>query len=188
MPTPSLFQLFKSFFALGFVAFGSGMVALVHQLVVEEKKWLSEEDFRDAVTFSELAPGPFTVHVVMYLGYHLRKWPGLLLATLGFSLPSLFFVVLVAITYKDWLFQIPSLRYFMSGVWAAIFASMISTIIRVGKSTFKEPLLVGFAVLSLAAILVFKPSFVLLIFGSGFIYMLGSILLTWKQKRKGACE
>jgi len=166
----SLIQIAKDFLLMGLVSFGPGMFAIIYQRLVVEKEWLSEEEFKDGVTFSELAPGPFTLHVVMYIGYHLRKFPGLLVATLAFSLPSILLVLLIASLHHFFLNQIPGMGAFIIGVWAAILASMISTILRIGKEVFRSPILISLAVASLAGVLFFEMNFILLILMGGALY------------------
>ncbi len=167
---PSLWSLFKSFFILGTISFGAGMFAVIHQLVVEDNHWLTEEEFRDVVMYSELAPGPFTVHVVMYIGYHLLGWRGLITCTLAFCLPSVLIILIVVGFFSDWIKAIPGKKYFMMGVWASILASMVSTVIRIGQIVFK-PFLVLLILLNLALVIFYKMDFAVLVVFTGLIYV-----------------
>lgn len=167
---PTILNLFKSFFVLGTISFGAGMFAVIHQLVVEDNHWLTEEEFRDVVMYSELAPGPFTVHVVMYIGYHLHGWLGLLTCTLAFCLPSVLIILVVVSFFSDWIKAIPGKKYFMMGVWASILASMVSTVIRIGQIVFK-PFLILLILLNLALVIFYKMDFAVLVVFTGLIYV-----------------
>ena len=168
--------LVQNFFLLGIIAFGPGMFSLIHQRVVEQKKWMSEDDFREAITFGELAPGPFTIHVVMYVGYFLKGFWGLILTTLAFVLPSLIIVILIAMSLNTVMKSVPGVEYFLIGVSGVILASMISTIIRVGEAVLKQPPLLMISVFAVAGIYFLKLNFIMLVAGSGLAYMAYMIL------------
>jgi chromate transporter len=101
-PVYSLRQLVQYFFYLGYAGFG-GPVALVgymHRDLVEERKWISEEEYRDGLALAQLAPGPLAAQLGIYLGYVHYKVLGATLCGLAFVLPSffmgrLFFMALV---------------------------------------------------------------------------------------------
>lgn len=169
--SPTYRSLYWNFFLLGIIAFGPGMFALIHQRAVEQKKWLSEDDFREAVTFGELAPGPFTLHVVMYVGYFLKGFWGLLGATVCFSLPSMIAVVILATSFREYISTISGLEYFLIGVLAAILASMVSTVIRLCKGIPWTWPLVGLVLVSLMAIYLLKLNFIILILTVGLLYV-----------------
>lgn len=169
-----LTKLACDFFLMGLVTFGAGMFALIYQRIVHQKQWMSEEDFRAGITYAELAPGPFTLHVVMYIGYHLRGLAGLLLATLAFSLPSIILVVMIALAHRFFLQYVPGLEGFILGVWAAIFAMMLSTILTVGKEIFRSAPLSLVMIGAFAATYFLNVSFFVLIVACGLIVWSGS--------------
>ncbi len=171
MPSPTLFQLAGNFLVMGLVSFGPGMFSLIYQRVVQEKQWMSKQEFEDGLTFSELAPGPFTLHVVMYVGYHLRGLKGLLITTIFFSLPSIILVLLIAWLNQFVLQKLPSFPAFVSGIWAAIFAAMLSTLLRIGKDVLRKPLLMALGAAAFGSIYFFKLSFFVLILASGVFYV-----------------
>src|SRR6478609_4485293 len=94
-PSYSLAQLTKYFLKLGTTGFG-GPVALVgymHRDLVEEKKWISEEQYKDGLALAQLAPGPLAAQLGIYLGYVDYKIAGATLAGIAFVLPSFVMVV-----------------------------------------------------------------------------------------------
>lgn len=171
---------------LGLISFGPGMVALIHQRIVEQKKWMTEQEFREAVTFSELAPGPFTLHVAMYLGYHLHGMAGLIVSFVSFMIPSLIAVGVIALSFQQYITKIPGLPNFLVGVLAAILASMCSTVLRLGEKLFRVPALIVLMCISFVLIYVLKLSFILVILFSGLFYLV--IMIGYQQSRRNHVE
>ena len=98
----SLRQLIWYFFKLGYSGFG-GPVALVeymHRDLVEEKKWISEEDFKEGLALAQLAPGPLAAQLSIYIGFVHYRILGATLTGLAFILPSFIMVVALGMAYK----------------------------------------------------------------------------------------
>src|SRR5919202_5967282 len=94
-PIYTLRQLVQYFFKLGYAGFG-GPVALVgymHRDLVEERGWISEEEYKDGLALAQLAPGPLAAQLGIYLGYVHYRILGATLCGLAFVLPSFFMVV-----------------------------------------------------------------------------------------------
>src|ERR1044071_6287198 len=101
-PSYTLSNLINYFFKLGYSGFG-GPVALVgymHLDLVEERKWISEEDYKEGLTLAQLAPGPLHAQLGIYLGFVHYRYIGATLAGLAFVLPSFLMVVVLGIFYK----------------------------------------------------------------------------------------
>jgi chromate transporter len=101
-PVYSLRQLTGYFFRLGYSGFG-GPVALVgymHRDLVEQKKWISEEDFKEGLALAQLAPGPLAAQLGIYIGFVHYRVLGATLAGLAFIIPSFLMVVGLGIAYK----------------------------------------------------------------------------------------
>jgi len=109
------------FFKLGYSGFG-GPVALVgymHRDLVEERRWISEEEYKDGLALAQLAPGPLAAQLSIYLGYVHYRLLGATLAGIAFVLPSFFMVVALGIAYK--LFGgLPWMQAVFYGVGAAV--------------------------------------------------------------------
>src|SRR5215210_5527169 len=98
----TLKQLIVYFFKLGYSGFG-GPVALVGYMyrdLVEQKKWISEEEYKDGLALAQLAPGPLAAQLCIYIGYVDFKLMGATLCGLAFVLPSFVMVVIIGIAYK----------------------------------------------------------------------------------------
>jgi chromate transporter len=117
----SLRELVMYFFKLGYSGFG-GPVALVgymHRDLVEERKWISEEEYKDGLALAQLAPGPLAAQLSIYLGYVDYKILGATLAGVAFVIPSFVMVVLIGIAYKMF-GGLPWMQAIFYGVGAAV--------------------------------------------------------------------
>lgn len=98
----SLQQLVLYFLKIGTTGFG-GPVALVgymHKDLVEDRKWISEEDFKQGLALAQLAPGPLAAQLCIYLGFVHYRLIGATLVGLAFVIPSFIMVVLLGMAYK----------------------------------------------------------------------------------------
>ncbi len=180
-PTYTLNQLVLYFLKLGYSGFG-GPVALVgymHRDLVEERKWISEEDYKEGLTLAQLAPGPLAAQLGMYLGFVHYRYIGATLAGLAFVLPSFLMVVLLGIFYKmfNGLSWVLSVFY---GVGAAVIgiiamSSYKLTTKSIGKfnlESFKSKWLLWLFYLTTLIITFISQTEVLVLFlAAGIIYM-----------------
>ncbi len=127
-PTPSysLSALIKYFLKLGSTGFG-GPVALVgymHKDLVENKTWISEDEYKQGLALAQLAPGPLAAQLSIYLGYVHYRIIGATLTGIAFILPSFIMVVLLGIAYK--LFGgLPWMNAVFYGVGAAVIGIIV---------------------------------------------------------------
>lgn len=101
MPPPSLSALSRYFLRLGTLGFG-GPIALVgamHRDLVEERGWLSEEEYREGMALAQLSPGPLAAQLCFYIGYVRAGWVGAALTGVAFVLPSFLMVVALGWAY-----------------------------------------------------------------------------------------
>ncbi len=126
-PGYSLHQLVIYFLRLGCTGFG-GPVALVgymHRDLVEQRKWITEEEYKEGLTIAQLAPGPLAAQLGIFLGYVHYRIIGATLAGIAFVMPSFLMVVLIGMAYK--LFGgLPWMQAVFYGVGAAVIG-IIST-------------------------------------------------------------
>ena len=121
VPVYNLRQLTGYFFRLGYSGFG-GPVALVgymHRDLVEQKKWISEEDFKEGLALAQLAPGPLAAQLGIYIGFIHYRVLGATLAGLAFIIPSFLMVVGLGIAYKMF-GGLPWMQAIFYGVGAAV--------------------------------------------------------------------
>jgi chromate transporter len=191
-PAYSLAQLTKYFLKLGTVGFG-GPVALVgymHRDLVEEKKWISDEDYKEGLALAQLAPGPLAAQLGIYLGFVHYGVLGATLAGLAFILPSFIMVVLLGIAYKLY-GGLPWMQAVFYGVGAAVIGIIaISTYKLTAKSigkpdrqSIKEKWMLWlFFIIAAAVTVITERENVLLFILAGLIYMLIKARPKWLNK------
>ncbi len=181
-PTYSLSALIKYFLKLGSTGFG-GPVALVgymHKDLVETKKWISEDEYKQGLALAQLAPGPLAAQLGIYLGFVHHRIIGATLAGLAFILPSFIMVVLLGIAYK--LFGgLPWMQAIFYGVGAAVIGIIIIssyklTVKSIGKfniQSFKTNwLLWVFFIVAAVITFITQQENILLFICAGILYML----------------
>ncbi|MCW3092690.1 MAG: chromate transporter [Ferruginibacter sp.] len=126
----SLQELLFYFLKLGAIGFG-GPVALVgymHRDLVERRPWISEEDYREGLALAQLAPGPLTAQLGIYIGFVHYRVLGTTLCGLAFVLPSFYYGSGVGIVYK--IFSgLPWMQAVFYGVGAAVIGIIIMSVI-----------------------------------------------------------
>lgn len=166
MTTPhiSLKQAFLYWLRLGFISFGgpAGQIAIMHQELVVEKRWISEARFLHALNFCMLLPGPEAQQLAIYIGWLMHKTLGGLIAGLLFILPSFFILAGLGVVYMQY-GDLPIMQSVFSGVKPAVVAIVLFAAYRIGTRTLKHPLLTLIATLSFIGILIFKLPFPLIV-------------------------
>lgn len=111
-PNESLFSIFKLFFALGWVSFGgpAAHIGYFRQTFVEKMQWLSDEEYAQMVALSQFLPGPGSSQVGFAVGYQRAGLGGGIMAFLGFTLPSIFLMIALALLSS----QLTESSYFQS--------------------------------------------------------------------------
>ncbi len=172
-PTYSLWQLITYFLKLGSLGFG-GPVALVgymHRDLVENRKWISEADYKEGLALSQLMPGPLAAQLSMYLGYVHYRVIGATLAGIVFVVPS--FLMVVAL---GWAYSLYGGLSWMQAVFYGVGASVIGIIThssyKLTKKTIGKDWLLWLVYLTSAACTIVTESEIVWLF-------LGSGLLVW---------
>jgi chromate transporter len=191
-PGYTLRELMLYFLKLGATGFG-GPVALVnymHRDLVEKRKWISEEDYKEGIALAQLSPGPLATQLGIYLGFVHYRVLGATLAGISFVLPSFIMVVLIGIAYK--LFGgLPWMQAVFYGVGAAVIgiitlSSYKLTTKSVGAFTiesFTKNWMLWLFFIVAAAVTFYTESEELWLFvGAGVLYMLVKAPPAWIKK------
>src|SRR6266404_1842894 len=147
----SLKEMLLYFLKLGSIGFG-GPVALVgymHRDLVEKRKWISEEDYKEGLALAQLAPGPLAAQLAIYLGYVDYKIIGATLAGLAFVLPSFLMVVALGYVYVQF-GGLPWMQSVFYGVGAAVIGIIAISSYKLSKKTLAKDWLLWFIFLGLA--------------------------------------
>ncbi|QWD74883.1 chromate efflux transporter [Polynucleobacter sp. TSB-Sco08W16] len=160
----SLSEALKFWAKLGFISFGgpAGQIAVLHQELVEKRRWISERRFLHALNYCMLLPGPEAQQLVTYIGWLMhRSWGGILAGTL-FVLPSLF--ILIALSWVYLTFgQMPWIAAIFFGIKPAVTAIVLHAAVRIGKRTIHNQALKWIALGSFLAIFILNLSFPIIV-------------------------
>ena len=128
-------QLFWVFFKLGLFTFGGGyaMIANIRELVMEKKRWLTEEELLQVIAIAESTPGPIAINLATYVGYRKRSFLGALAATVGVVLPSLVIIFLISLFLDGFMNN----RY-VAAAFVGIKAAVAFLILRAGWEMLKK--------------------------------------------------
>ena len=176
MADTKLSEVAGVFLKLGFTAFGgpAAHIALMHREVVKDRQWITELHFLDLVGATNLIPGPNSTEMAIHLGYERAGWKGLIVAGLCFILPAVIITGLFAIAYKAY-GQLPELQPFLYGIKPAIIAVILAAIFPLVVKSMRNSELAGIGAMALVLCLCGFNE-ILILFGSGLIYVLFVIL------------
>ena len=157
---PTFKQAFWYWLKLGFISFGgpAGQIAIMHQDLVENRRWISEKRFLHALNYCMLLPGPEAQQLATYIGWLLHKTRGGLMAGILFVLPSLFILMLLSTIYMRF-GDVPAVAGVLYGIKPAVVAIVLFAASRIGARTLTNKLLWGIAIASFIAITVIKIPF-----------------------------
>ncbi|HEY7875269.1 MAG TPA: chromate efflux transporter [Actinomycetota bacterium] len=149
---------------LGFINFGgpAGQIAIMHDELVEKKRWISDNRFLHALNYCMLLPGPEAQQLAIYIGRLLNGTWGGIVAGVFFVLPAFFLILGLSWTYAvhgdiSW---VEAIFY---GLRAAVIAIVLAAVIRVGSKALKSPVAVAIAAGAFVAIFVVKVPFPIII-------------------------
>ncbi|NWK76560.1 chromate efflux transporter [Aquitalea sp. LB_tupeE] len=155
---------------LGFISFGgpAGQIALLHQELVERRRWISERRFLHALNYCMLLPGPEAQQLATYIGWLLHRTPGGIVAGGLFVLPSL--LILIALSWAYLAFgQLGVVAGMFYGIKPAIVAIVLHAALRIGQRALKNRLLWGLALASFIALVGFGLPFPLIVLSAALI-------------------
>src|SRR5215470_780406 len=132
-------SLAKTFFKLGLTGFGGGLAVIAHirRLVVYKNRWMSEEEFLDAVSLAQSLPGANTANAITYIGLKLCGIRGALVSVASFVLPSFLAMLGLAVAY-GYLKNIPDAQRVFQGFNAAVVGLIAATTVRLGQSAMRQ--------------------------------------------------
>src|SRR5438067_3933013 len=168
---PSAFRAALAFWLkLGFISFGgpAGQIAIMHRVLVDEKKWIEESRFLHALNFSVLLPGPEATKLATYVGWLLHGTRGGLAAGILFVLPGALMMLALSILYTLGR-GIPAVEGALFGIKAAVLVIVVEALIRIGRRALKTWLLVGLSGLTFVGIFFLALPFPLIIAGAAII-------------------
>ena len=173
LQAPTFREALLVWLKIGFINFGgpAGQIALMHRILVDEKRWISETRFLHALNYCMLLPGPEAQQLATYVGWLLHKTAGGLVAGLLFVLPGFVLMTLIAIAYVSF-GDLGWMQGLLLGMQAATLAIVIEAVFRVGRKALKHRVLYGVALAAFVAIFAFGVPFPLIILAAGALGLL----------------
>lgn len=176
-----LFSAFLFWLKLGFISFGgpAGQISIMHQELVERRRWISERRFLHALNYCMLLPGPEAQQLATYIGWLMhRTWGGVIAGAL-FVLPSLF--ILIGLSWVYIAFgEVPVVAGLFYGIKPAVTAIVVHAAHRIGSRALKNGWLWAIAAASFVAIFALNLPFPLIVLGAAILGYVGGRLLPTK--------
>ncbi|HXF18632.1 MAG TPA: chromate efflux transporter [Burkholderiales bacterium] len=166
---------------LGFISFGgpAGQIAVMHQELVERRRWISERRFLHALNFCMVLPGPEAQQLATYLGWLMHGTLGGIVAGGLFVLPSLLILVALSWIYMVWE-STPLFAGILYGIKPAVTAIVLFAAWRIGSRALRNAALWGISAAAFVAIYFFQVPFPAIVLAAGMIGLVGGRL--WPQK------
>ena len=160
-----LFDLFWTFCKIGALTFGGGyaMLPLIQREIVENKKWSTEKEILDYYAVGQCTPGVIAVNTATFIGYKLRGIIGGIVATLGVIFPSIVIILLIA-TFLQNFADLAIVQSAFAGIRVAVVALIITTVVKLIKSSIKDYLGVIIAIIAfvISAFIGLSPVYVVI--------------------------
>ncbi len=167
---PSFAELLRVFGKIGLLSFGgpAAQIALMHRMLVEEKKWLDEPTYLSALNFCMLLPGPEAMQLATYAGWRLHGLKGGLAAGLLFVVPGAIVVLALTMIYAAF-GQVPLIQALFAGVKAAVLVIVVEALLRVAKRALKQPAHWVIAGMAFVALFFFAVPFPIVIIAAAIV-------------------
>ncbi|MDC9727279.1 MAG: chromate efflux transporter [Candidatus Thioglobus sp.] len=172
---PSFYQFFIYWLKLGFISFGgpAGQISMMHQELVEKRRWISEHRFLHALNFTMVLPGPEAQQLATYIGWLMFGVRGGIVAGVLFVLPSLF--ILSALT---WIYlsygSVAEVAGILYGIKPAVTAIVLFAAYRIGSKALPNSTLKILAILAFVAIFQFEIAFPYIVLMAALIGFIGA--------------
>jgi chromate transporter len=144
-PPPNLGELFVGMLQVALSAFGGGLSAWSQRIVVEQRRWMTNEQFLTGLTVARLFPGPNQINMAVYIGTQVMGLRGALVALAGMLLVPFTLLMALGVAYF-WLHEIPAIDRVLAGVVAAAAGMALSMGFRILHEYWRDPVAVVLAI------------------------------------------
>ncbi|MGF6174406.1 chromate transporter [Ensifer sp. 4252] len=170
----SLAEAFWVWVRIAALSFGgpAGQIAVMHRILVDEKRWVGEHRFLHALNYCMLLPGPEAQQLAIYIGWLMHRTAGGLIAGILFVLPG--FLAILGLSYVYAAFgNVSLIEGLFFGLKAAVLAVVVQAVFRIGSRALKNRLMIGIAAAAFVAIFFFRVPFPLIILTAGIVGYIG---------------
>src|ERR1700726_4453092 len=164
---PSFGEALGFWFKLGWISFGgtAAHIAIMHDYLVEKKRWISNASFLHALSHCMLLPGPEAQQLAIYIGWKLHGKRGGIIAGTLFVLPSMFILLALSVVYVRF-GNLPWIAAMFNGLKPVVIALVIVALERVARRAVRGPIHGAVAVATFAAMFFFEASLVIVMFSA----------------------
>ena len=175
VPSVGFSEAIRVWLRIGLLSFGgpAGQIALMHRVLVDEKKWISEARFLHALNYCMLLPGPEAQQLATYVGWLLHRTAGGLVAGILFVLPGAAVILVLSVLYAGYR-DLTLVQALFFGVKAAVLAVVIEAVIRIGRRALANRAMYVIAGSAFIAIFFFEIPFPLIVVSAAIIGFLGA--------------
>ena len=169
-PWPSFREAVAVWLRVALLSFGgpAGQIAVMHRIVVEEKRWIGEARFLHALNFCMLLPGPEAQQLTIYLGWLMHRWRGGLVAGVLFVLPGMLAVMVLTCIYALY-GEVGFIAAMFFGLKAAVLAIVLQAVVKIGAKALHNVAMLLLAGVSFIGIFGFDLPFPLIILAAALI-------------------
>jgi chromate transporter len=151
----------------------AGQIAVMHRILVEEKRWISESRFLHALNYCMLLPGPEAQQLATYIGWLMHRTVGGIMAGVLFVVPGIIAIMALSYVYAGY-GNVPAIAAVFFGLKAAVLAIVLEAVFRIGKRSLKNNVMRALAAAAFVGIFFFNTPFPIIIFGAALIGFVGA--------------
>ena len=161
-------EAFRVWLRVAALSFGgpAGQIAVMHRIIVEEKRWIGEARFLHALGYCTVLPGPEAQQLATYIGWLMHRTAGGVMAGTLFVLPGFVSILALSLVYAAY-GSVGAVAAVFFGLKAAVLAVVLQAVLRVGRKAPRNPTMVAFAALAFAALFLFAVPFPLVVLAAG---------------------
>ena len=186
----SFSEAFRFWLKLGFISFGgpAGQIAIMQRELVEQKKWIEQDDFLHALNYCMLLPGPEAQQLATYIGWRMHGIKGGIVAGAFFVIPSIFFLLILSYIYAAY-GNVPQIVAILDGFKSVVVvAIVVEAVLKIAKKAFKSYWHVVISALAFIAIYFFHVPFPLIVIGAAILGIISSKFLVSSSKSEESIE
>jgi len=166
----SLGEAFRVWLRVALLSFGgpAGQIAVMHRILVEEKRWIGEHRFLHALSYCMLLPGPEAQQLATYIGWLMHRTAGGVMAGVLFVVPGVISIMALSIVYA--LFgKVGIVSALFFGLKAAVLAVVLQAVVRIGSRALKNRIMIALAAAAFVAIFFFSVPFPIIVLMAGVV-------------------
>lgn len=178
-------SLFTTFLKIGAFTFGGGyaMIPLIQKEVVENKKWITDDDILDIIAIAESTPGPIAINTATFVGYKTAGFWGAVCATLGVVLPSFIIISVISFVLEQFR-SVKAVQFAFTGIRAGVLVLIIKALVSMYKKCPKSIFSYIIMALSFIAVAFLKINIIYVLIGCGVLGVVNSYIVKKKMEVK----